>query len=180
MTEIMIQKMSNKQREQIRWMYLAGYELTDICSKMNLDTDSVRLLVFGLDGTGKDSTCLYHERKHASSAAITAFIMDKVVVLDKITGTATNILAKSLDNLYKEVIDGKELSVDEMSKIAGIVTSLDKIVRLESGMATETMEFIGLSRAEAREILENDPFAPRTVETTSVEVLPWLEKKNEN
>lgn len=170
MSEIIVQKITNKQRGQIRWMYLANYELTDICAKMNLDVDTVRLLVFGLDGTGKDKSCLHYEKKGMSAAAITSFIMDKVAVLDKITGTATNILAKALDNLHAEVLQGKELSVDEMSKIAGIVTSLDKIVRLESGMATETVEFMGLSRAEAREILANDPFA----NAIEVEVLPWL------
>lgn len=173
MSDIIIQKLSNKQREQIRWMYLAGHELTDICTKINLDQDTVRLLVFGLDGKGTDKACLYYERQHASSATIISFLMDKAMALDKITGTAVNILSRSLDNLHKEVLDGKELSVDELAKIAGIVTSLDKIVRLESGMATETIEYKGLSMAEAREIIANDPFA-NAIDVESVEVLPWL------
>ena len=170
MSEITIQKLSNKQREQIRWMYLADYQITDIVSKMNLDMNTVRMIIFGLDGAGKDKSCVHFEKKHASSAIVTAFLMDKASVLDGIAGVAIKILKRSLDKLYDK---DEELSVDEMTKIAGIVTSLDKIVRLESGMDTETIEYKGLSMAEAREIIANDPFA-NAIEIESVEVLPWL------
>lgn len=174
MSDVTIQKFTAKQREQIRWMYLGSHEITDISAKLNIEIDTVRFLVFGLDGTGKDKGCLYQEKKSMGNAAIVDYLMDKAQKFEKICGTAANILAKTLMNLQVEVDNGKELTMDEMSKLAGIITSMDKIIRLESGLATETIEYKGLSMAEAREILQNDPFAPKDVEGEVVQVLPWL------
>ena len=111
-------------------------------------------------------------RKGLSSTAITSYIADKASVMDRTCGIALNILTKSLEGLQLEVNNGKELSLDDMKKLSSIVVEMDKMVRLESGLATETIEHMGLSRAEAVEILRADPFAPKQL--PDVEVLPWL------
>jgi hypothetical protein len=178
MSELVIQKLTKKQRESIRWMYFGNFEPTDIEIRTNIDIDTIRFFIFGEDGTGKDPTCLFQIKKNMSSTAISAFLFDKAAVFDQTAGVALSILNKSLMNLQVEVNNGKELTVDEMNKIATIVVGMDKMVRLESGLATETIEHIGLSRAEAREILASDPFAKEAVEVEFTETLPWLSKKN--
>ena len=174
MSEILIQKISKKQQDQVRWMYFGNYEVTDIAMKLDIEVDTVRFFIFGIDGTGSDKTCLYQIKKGMSSTAIGAFLRDKSQALEMVCGTALSILGKALTDLQVEVTNGKELSLDDMKKLSSIVVEMDKIVRLESGLATETIQHMGLSRAEAREILANDPFAPKDIEAEVVQVLPWL------
>lgn len=182
MTDITIQKLTKKQREQIRWLYLGNYTVLDIATKLHIDHETVRFFVFGADGTGKDPTCLEAIKRGMSSTAISAYIADKINVLDQTAGIALSILNAALTNLQKEVmVDKKELNLDDLKKLSGIVVEMDKLVRLESGQATETIQHMGLTTAEAREILAADPFA-QEIEAEFKEVdssLPWLEKKDE-
>jgi hypothetical protein len=152
-------------------MYFASYELTDIATTLDVNIDTLRFFVFGIDGTGKDKTCLFQIKKGMSSTAITVYLRDKVKLLSKICGTGAAIISKCLDDLHVEVTNGKVLELAELKLLSSIVVEMDKIVRLEEGLATETIEFKGLSIAEARQILQDDPFAPKDVE---VQVLPWL------
>ena len=155
-------------------MYFGNYELTDISMKLDIDIDTVRFFVFGIDGTGKDKTCLFQIKKGLSSTAIGSFLKDKSQALEMVCGTALSILSKSLVDLQIEVVNGKVLELPELKMLSSIVVEMDKLVRLESGLATETIQHMGLSRAEARDILAADPFAPRDVEVESIQVLPWL------
>lgn len=178
MSDLTIQKLTKKQKEQIRWLYLGNYSVMDIATKLHIEQDTVRFFVFGADGTGEDKTCLFQIKKGMSSTAITAYIADKINVLDQTAGIALNILNSALVNLQKEVVDGKELNLDDLKKLSGIVVEMDKLVRLESGQATETIQHMGLTTAEAREILAADPFAqPIEAEFKEVETLPWLNEE---
>lgn len=177
MTDITIQKLTKNQKEQIRWLYLGNYEPNDIAVKLNIGIDTVRFFVFGIDGTGKDVNCLAYQKKKMSSTAISVYIADKINVLDQTAGIALSILNSALTNLQREVIvEKKELNLDDLKKLSGIVLEMDKLVRLESGQATETIQHMGLSVSEAREILANDPFAVVEAEFTnkSDNGLPWL------
>jgi hypothetical protein len=175
MTDLTIQKLTKKQKEQLRWLYLGNYEPLDIATKLHIELDTVRFFIFGQDGDGKDPTCLFQIKKGMSSTAISAYIADKCAVLDQTAGIALNILNSALVNLQKEVVDGKELNLDDLKKLSGIVVEMDKLVRLESGQATETIQHMGLTTAEAREILAQDPFAAIEAEFKEVEAaLPWL------
>jgi len=173
--DLTIQKLTKKQKDQIRWMYFGNYEVSDISIKTGLEIDTIRFFIFGIDGTGQDPTSLFSIKKNMSSTAIGAFLADKASVLDQTAGIALKILNKSLCDLQVEVNNGKELSLDDMKKLSSIITEMDKLVRLESGLATETIQHMGLSTAEAREILANDPFAPKIIEAEFTDTtLPWL------
>jgi hypothetical protein len=56
---------------------------------------------------------------------------------------------------------------------------MDKMVRLESGQATELIEHMGLSLGEAREIIASDPFA-EAVEAEYKIMPPWLLEGDNN
>lgn len=177
MTDISIQKLSRNQKEQIRYLYLANYEVTDIAEKLKIEAETVRFFVFGPDGTGNLASCLYQIKKGMTSTAISGFLVSKADVLERTAGRASNILDRALGKLELDVISGETvLSMAEMKMLAGILLDLDKIVRLETGKATENISHMGLTTAEAREMLANDPFAV-ALEAEFKEIdggLPWL------
>jgi hypothetical protein len=180
MNDITIQKLSKAQKESIRWLYLGNYEVTDIAAKLNIEPETVRFFIFGVDGKGESPTSLYQIKRKMSSTAISSFLIDRASVLDRIAGVTANIISKGLDDLNKQVLDGsKELNVVELKTLTDILGNLDKIVRLETGKATEHVQHLGLTVAEARELLQADPFAVEA-EFKEIETkLPWLDKEGE-
>lgn len=173
MTEIVLQKLNKRDLDKARSMYFANCEINEICTTLSVDPETIRFYVFGEDGNGKNPTCWLNLRKKLNPTAMSMYLRDKVDILDMTAGVGVEILSTSLSRLRDLVRSGeKELNVDEISKLTKVVVDLDKIVRLEKGTATEINEFIGLTRAEAKNILENDPFA-QAIPVESVE-LPWL------
>jgi len=183
MTDITIQKLTKAQKDQVRYLYLGNYEASDIATKLNVEIETVRFMIFGEDGTGKNSSSLFSIKKGMSSSAISSFLIDRAAILDRIAGTVTNIISKSLSDLQIEVLEkGKELNMGELKTLTDILTNLDKIVRLETGKATENVSHLGLSVSEAREYLINDPFSKDFIDVESQEIkenkeLPWLVEK---
>jgi hypothetical protein len=81
------------------------------------------------------------------------------------------LLHDSLTELHMQRKEGgRSLTVKEMESVASIIEKLDKIVRLEKGSPTEIISKTGLSVEEARQIIKNDPFAPKTVEAEVISV----------
>lgn len=176
MTEIVLQKLNKRDLDKARSMYFANCEINEICTTLSVDPDTIRFYVFGEDGNGKNPTCWMNLRKKLNPTAMSMYLRDKVDILDMTAGVGVEILSTSLSRLRDLVRSGeKELDVDEISKLTKVVVDLDKIVRLEKGTATEINEFIGLTRAEAKEVLMNDPFA-QAIPVESVE-LPWLNEE---
>lgn len=139
-------------------MYFGDYQLIDIAEVMGVDLDTLSFYVFGEDGTGRNQKCWYKLKQELNPTSVAIYIKDKVKALEKTAGIAHNILAKSLLDLSAEVEDGKKLSIVDMKDLAGIISSMDKIVRLETGKPTEVHEFVSLSVHEAKQVLANDPF----------------------
>lgn len=140
-------------------MYFGDYQLMDIAEVLNVDLDTINFYIFGEDGTGRNKNCWYMMKKELSPTSVAIYIKDKVKALEKTAGVAHGILAKSLLDLSVEVNEnGKKLSIADMKDLAVIVTSIDKIVRLETGKPTEVHEFVTLSVAEAKSVLASDPF----------------------
>ncbi len=160
-------------------MYFGNRELTEIATALSVEPDTLRFYVFGVDGEGEEKDSWYQIKKNLKPTAIALYLKDKVHILEQTAGLALEILNFSLSNLRDRVANGEEdpLTIDDMTKLSKIVTDMDKVYRLESGLATDTIEHMGLSRAQAREILANDPFA-QDIEIEAVE-LPWLTGEEE-
>lgn len=139
-------------------MFFGDYELLDIAEVLGVDIDTLSFYVFGEDGTGTNPNCWLKIKKELKPTSVAIYIKDKVKSLEKTAGVAHNILAKSLLNLSREVEQGKELTIVDMKDLATIISSLDKIVRLETGKPTEVHDFVSLSVHEAKQVLANDPF----------------------
>lgn len=162
-----IQKLDRKTKETARLMYFGDYDLIDISEKLNVDLDTIRFYVFGDNGAGSNEYCWYQLKKKLNPTSVATYIKDKIIVLDKTAGLAMNILNENLKRVQNQMLEDEHftLSIDDTKKLAGIVVDMDKIVRLESGKATDIIDNIAhMSIADARRILSEDPFAPKTVE----------------
>jgi hypothetical protein len=162
-----IQKLDRKTKERARMMYFGDYHLEDISEILNIDLDTVRFYVFGENGSGSNEYCWFQIKKHLNPTSVAAFIKDKIDVLDKTAGIGMNIINENLRRVQNQMLEDSSftLSIDDTKKLAGIVVDMDKIVRLESGKATDIIDNIAhMSIADARRILAEDPFAPKTVE----------------
>lgn len=161
MSEIQIQKIDRKTKEKARLLFLSNHSVGDISSILNVEIDTIRFYVFGENGTGSNEHCWFQIKKRLGDTSIAAYLHSKIDVLDKTCGTAINIVNENLKRIYQEQLDDptKVLSLDDTRKLASIVVDMDKVIRLESGQATQIVENIGLTRAEAIRVLAEDPFA---------------------
>lgn len=168
-----IQKLDRKTKETARMMYFGDYDQIDICEKLNLDMDTLRFYIFGDNGAGSNEHCWFQLKKQLNPTSVAIYIKDKITVLDKTAGLAMNILNENLRRIQNNMLEDESftLSIDDTKKLAGIVVDMDKICRLESGSATEIIDNIaGMSVAEARRLLSEDPFAVQVIEAEWGEV----------
>ena len=171
--ELEIQKLDRKTKETARLYYLGDYEMFDICERLNITMDTLRFYIFGEDGSGSNEHCWFQIKKQLNPLSVATYIQDKIGVLDKTAGTALNILNENLRRVQATMLANPEetLSIDDMKKLAGIVVDMDKMVRLESGKATDIIDNIAhMSVADARRILAEDPFAPTVIEAEFDEI----------
>lgn len=161
MTELTIQKLDRKTKEKARLLFLSNHSVGDISSILNVEIDTIRFYVFGENGSGSNENCWYQIKKRLGDTSVAAYLHSKIDVLDKTCGTAINIVNENLKRIQQEMLDDptKVLSLDDTKKLASIVVDMDKVIRLESGQATQIVENIGLTRAEAVRVLSEDPFA---------------------
>lgn len=173
MSDIQIQKIDRKTKEKARLLFLANHSIGDISSVLNIEVDTLRFYIFGENGTGSNENCWYQIKKKLGDTSIAAFLHSKIDVLDKICGTGVNIVNENLKRIEQEMkLDPtKILSLDDTKKLASIVVDMDKVIRLESGQATQIVENIGLTRAEAVRVLAEDPFA----QAVEVDEAEWHE-----
>jgi len=163
---IEIQKLDRKTREKAKMLYLSDYSLQDIANICNIELDTVRFYVFGDNGTGSNESCWFQIKKKLGPASIAAYVAQKQDVLEKTAGLALNIINESLKRIQNAMDEDSSHvpSIDDIKKLSGIVTDMDKMVRLERGEATQITEHVGLTRAEAVRLLKEDPFAQDVVD----------------
>jgi hypothetical protein len=154
-------------------MYFGEYDMFDICETLNLTMETLRFYIFGENGAGSNEHCWFQLKKKLDPVSVAIYIKDKQIVLNKTAGMALNILNESLKRIQNNMLEdsGMVLSLDDTKKLASIVVDMDKMVRLESGKATDIIDSIThMSIADARRILAEDPFAPVVVEGDFEEV----------
>lgn len=169
MSEIEIQKLDRKTKDKAKILYLSDHSLEDIAHICNIDMDTVRFYVFGENGSGSNEACWFQIKKKLGPASVAVYVAQKQDVLEKTAGLALNIINESLKRI-QQVMDEDAShvpSVDDIKKLSGIVTEMDKMVRLERGEATQITEHVGLTRAEAIRVLKEDPFAQDVVDEVS-------------
>jgi hypothetical protein len=179
--EIKIQKLSRKLYERAQMMYFGDIDISEIAMTMNIDPSTLRFYIFGEDEQGTNKACWSQLKKKLKPTVLALYLKDKAQVMDQTAGVALEIVTMSLGKVRDELRTNPDyrLSVQEISQISKIAVDMDKMVRLESGQATELIEHMGLSLGEAREIIASDPFA-EAVEAEYKIMPPWLLEGDNN
>lgn len=146
-------------RASAKALYFTGYTVDEIARKLNIMPPVVSEWVFGADGSGTSKTCWAVKKAQVSDASVIAYIIDKHATFDRTVSVAHKCLTKALEGLNERVHTGETvLNMDEIRKLAAVVTEMDKISRLEGGQATSIIETTtGLSAPELRKIIKDDP-----------------------
>ena len=176
-----IQKLNRKTYERAQMMYFGDIDISEIALTLNIEPETIRFYVFGSDEQGTNKACWAQLKKRLKPTVLAMYLKDKAQVMDQTAGVALEIVTMSLGRVRDELRTNPEykLSVAEISQISKIAVDMDKMVRLESGQATELIEHMGLSLGQAREIIASDPFA-EAVEAEYKEMPPWLEDSDDN
>ena len=147
-------------------LYLSDHSLEDIAHITQTDINTIRFYVFGENGAGTNEHCWHQIKKKLGPASVAVYVAKKQDVLNKTAGLALSIINESLKRIQAAMDEDTSHvpSIDDIKKLSGIVTDMDKMVRLENGEATSITEHVGLTRAEAVRVLKEDPFAQDVVE----------------
>ena len=152
-------------------LYMAGVSAPVIHKLTGIPQKTLDELIMGKDGLGTQTDCWNHVRLSAVDTVVIAASVERLDFSLRCTGIASAVLHDSLTELHMQMKEGgRSLTVKEMESMASIIEKLDKIVRLEKGSPTEIISKTGLSVEEARQIIKNDPFAPKTVEAEVISV----------
>lgn len=152
-------------------LYMAGVSSQVIHKLVGIPIKELDTLIMGADGLGTAKGCWNNERVSAVDEVVIAASIERLDFSLRCTGIASAVLHDSLTLLHTQMKEGgRSLTVKEMESVASIIEKLDKIVRLEKGSPTEIVSKAGLSVEEAKAIIMNDPFAPKTVEAEVIKV----------
>jgi hypothetical protein len=175
---ITIQKLSRKNYDKAQMMYFSDIDISDIATTLSVEPDTLRFYIFGEDEQGTSPSCWFMVKKKLKPTAMSLYLKDKVAVMEQVGGISVEIVTMALGRIRDELRTNDEyrLTVDEIGKISKIAVDMDKMVRLESGQATELIEHMGLSLGEAREIIASDPFA-EALEAEFAELPPWIDNE---
>lgn len=172
MSALVVPEVHKAEVDKARRFYMAGLTLSNIQRLVNIPPDFLQALIMGSDGSGKSPECWYAQKIGTTDEVVVAASLERLDFTLKCTGLASSVLHTSLESLNEQVkAGGRVLTIKEMESMTNIVEKLDKIVRLEKGSPTEIISKAGLTVEEARSILANDPFAPRTIEAEVVNVV---------
>jgi hypothetical protein len=157
-------------------LFLAGHQITDISYILDLPVKTLRKLVFGEGEDGSSEIpehlprisgrkCWAAIREELDGGVITSYVTDKKMVLEKVNGTAVECVVHGLENILSKLRSqqGSPLSVKDVKTLSELVANFDRIVRLESGQATDITKVGGLSPEELRKIIDDDPFSKRDI-----------------
>lgn len=145
----MAYKYSDEAMELARSMYLKYNPLEDIIKASGIPRASI---LYYIPKWKKD-------RELQKIEIIEALTDSKRGLMSTIAKHGLEILARSIQGLNdsKQILEPKE-----MSKIADIIDSLDKITKLDSGAPTEILaEIKPATIIEIQQLMNKDPFAER-------------------
>ena len=166
-----ITKVGKHKIDRAKQLYLGGIAPSDISEMLDMDLNDLGYMVFGMDATGNDASCWYAIKKSRPSGSIYTYSKIKPVLLKQ----TEMKLAEMIDNSAQKMLESQSesddpLSLDDMSKAAGIMEKFDKITRLEEGSATEIIDTgAGYSLRDIinGEIIDSD------VDSSDIEEVPF-------
>lgn len=129
--------------------------VTRISHETGLSIPKIRKIVFGEDETGTDSGCPYYLKKyHGDVLPVKKYTEMKGHLFLKTEATTLALLQRALK---KHIDSPDDLTISEMKDLTNMITSLDKINRLEDGKPTEIIKSTNYTPQRIIQIIESDP-----------------------
>ena len=143
-------KLSLRQVEAMKAMYMEYKSLSVIADTYGVSRSTVSWHINSKDWAA--------ERKLSESEVFTSFTDAKKTDFIKMTQAAANILARSLQNLSTR---HEPPTINEATRAADILKTLDNILRLDAGSPTDIVENQDkpMDSKELKKKLSVDPFA---------------------
>lgn len=143
-------KLNKTQIEQMRTMFMKYETITEIAKTFKVSRTTVNWHV--------NSNAWAAERKMAETEMLSSFTDAKKGDFIKMTQSAVNIMSRSLQNLATR---HEPPTINEATRAADILKTLDNILRLDDGRPTDitATEEKPMSNKELKEKLKVDPFA---------------------
>lgn len=143
-------KLTIKQLAAMKDMYLKYTSISEIARTFKVVRSTVSWHI--------NANSWQAERKLAESEILSSFTDAKKSDFVKMTQSAVNIMARSLENLATR---NDPPSINEATRAADILKTLDNILRLDAGSPTDIVENQDkpLDNKELKKKLAADPFA---------------------
>lgn len=143
-------KLSKNQIATMKDMYMEYHSIRKIASAFNVTRSTV---VWHINSNAWEA-----ERKLNESEVFSSFSDSKKVDFVKMTQSATQIMARSLENLATR---HEPPTINEATRAADILKTLDNILRLDDGKPTDIVENTDkpIDGKELKKRLKADPFA---------------------
>ena len=148
-------KLTKKQLASIKEMYMQYKSLSEIARAYDVSRTAINWHV--------NTNSWAAERKLNESDILGSFTDAKKSDFIKMTQSAVNIMARSLENLSTR---HDPPSINEATRAADILKTLDNILRLDDGKPTDIVENTDkpMDDKELKKKLSVDPFSTITVE----------------
>ena len=143
-------KLNKNQIESIKAMYMQYKSITEIANAYNVSRTTINWHI--------NHNSWQAERKLQETELLSSFTDAKKQDFVKMTQSAVNIMARSLENLSTR---HEPPSINEATRAADILKTLDNILRLDEGKPTDIVENTEkpLDDKELKKKLSVDPFS---------------------
>jgi len=137
-------------------MFEAGILTQDISERMNIRHDQI------MAWKKQNNWEMKAIQKHTDYSLV-ASETNPGAILKQTTGRALRAITNAIKRIDEDIIEGKDLRIQDAKALTEIFATLDKISRLEQGRATDIIDTRTLSYSEAVHIIRQDPFAKNIV-----------------
>ena len=156
--------MSSKRVDQARVIYLSTETITsrELSSITGVSERELNRLIFGEDNSGDDPSCWFHIKQSMRDSSLISVMTNRKGVIDHTSNLAVNIMQNALVRLNTKVAKNEqEITIDEISKIAGVLDKLQKLsaAEIEDAKSRRAAQVLTeRQQQQIAQILQNDPF----------------------
>lgn len=154
--------------DRAKALYFAGIYPTEISKSLKIPMDHLGLLVFGDTADGTARSCWHYQKEQQLLSGATVSPSEyKEVKSSYITQTEAKMMKFLNDTIDHHIKQQTKMNVFELEKFTAAIERLDKINRLEEGLATENVG-VQLADYSQKEIIDyrrkHSPMMKSTVE----------------
>lgn len=147
-----------------RQLYFQHYSLSQISRLVQIPEETLSKKVYGGKNTKTENTWL-HQRKTREAELVETLVDDNVYHLQQLFRVSLPLLTDAISTRAKEHygdptkgVKAKPMSVKEAKDLTEIVTSLDRLFRLETKKPTQLFGFVPVSLDDLKKAVQGDVF----------------------